>query len=285
MLHRVQPTALDTDVAIETPEHIVFRHRVAGPCRRFAAFLLDLALCYGALVVATVIALLVAIGGSALSGAESALGAAGGLVMLLLFAVQWMYFAVFEGWRGYTPGKAALGLRVVTTTGRPIGFAAAALRNVLRAADALPLAYTAGLLSLAGLASMSATRRFQRLGDLVAGTMVVVAERAAAAMPLVLSPPPEPQELAQLPEEVRLDADERNAIEMFLRRRARLGPHREFELASIIAPILAARFGFRPQDPRSTTDPSRILALLYHRAANAGRVDAAPPPEARSSWR
>jgi uncharacterized RDD family membrane protein YckC len=282
----VQSSALDTDVAIETPEHIVFRYRVAGPCRRFLAFLLDIALCYASLALLAVLVFLVAMGGAALTGAtESLLGAGAGVVMIFLFATQWLYFALLEGWRGRTPGKAVLGLRVVTTTGRPIGIRAAALRNVLRAADALPLQYLAGLLSIAGLASMAATRRFQRLGDLVAGTMVVVAERAGAAAPLVLWPPAQPYELAQLPDSVRLDADERQAIEMFLRRRSRLGPAREFELAGMIAPLLASRFGFRPSDPRSSSDPSRILALLYDRASNSGRADGPPSSRAPGSWR
>jgi len=271
---------LDTDVAIETPEHIVFRHRLAGPSRRFLAFLLDLVICYTAFSILAFVVLLVAIGAAAATNAaEGAIGAGVGVLLVVLFGLQWVYFAVLEAWKGRTPGKAALGLRVVTTTGRPIGFRAAALRNVLRAADALPLAYTAGLLSLAGLVSMSTTRRFQRLGDLVAGTIVVIPERASVAAPLILFPPAQPFELAQLPDDVRLDADERLAIEMFLRRRARLGRARELELAHMIATPLAERFGFRAQDP------SRTLALLYDRAANAGRVDAPPSSRTPGSWR
>jgi uncharacterized RDD family membrane protein YckC len=282
----VQPSTLDTDVAIETPEHIVFRYRVAGPSRRFLAFLLDITICYAALSASAVFVLLVAMGAGAVTGAaDSLVGAGAGVLMLLLFAAQWVYFAALEGWRGRTPGKAALSLRVVTITGRPIGFRAAALRNILRAADALPLQYLAGLLSIAGLASMATTRRFQRLGDLVAGTMVVVSERAGVAAPLVLWPPPQPFEAAQLPDTVHLDADERHAIEMFLRRRSRLGAAREFELAGMIAPILAARCGFRPADARSASDPSRILALLYDRASNAGRVEGPPSSRTPGSWR
>ncbi|HEY1694392.1 MAG TPA: RDD family protein [Polyangiaceae bacterium] len=272
--------ALDTDVAIETPEHIVFRHKVAGPSRRFLAYLLDLVICYTAFTVVAFFVVLASIGVSAATdSAESALAAGVGLLLVVLFAIQWVYFAVLEAWVGRTPGKAALGLRVVSTTGRPIGFRAAALRNVLRAADALPLTYTAGLLSLAGFASMATTKKFQRLGDLVAGTIVVVPERASVAAPLVLWPPAQPFELAQLPDDVRLDADERQAIELFLRRRARLGRGREMELASMIAGPLAERFGLR------LPDPSRVLALLYDRAANAGRVDAPPSSRTPGSWR
>jgi uncharacterized RDD family membrane protein YckC len=271
---------LDTDIAIETPEHIVFRFRVAGPARRLLAYLLDLLLAYSAFAAVTFLIAIMAFGTAATTSAASgAFGAGIGLLLILLFAIQWVYFAVLEAWRGTTPGKAAFGLRVLTTTGRPIGFREAALRNVLRAADALPLAYTAGVLSLAGLASMSATKRFQRLGDLVAGTMVVVPDRARATAPLVLWPPAQPHELAALPDDVRLDADERQAIEMFLRRRARLGRARELELANMIAPALCARLGF------ALPDPSRALALLYDRAANEGRSDAPPSSGIPGSWR
>jgi len=279
MLRDVEPGApLDTDIAIETPEHIVFRHRVAGPARRLLAYLLDLAICYGALVAVALVVMAIAFGASA-RGATEAVGGAGiGLLLVLAFAIQWVYFAVLEAWRGTTPGKAALGLRVLTTTGRPIGFREAALRNVLRAADALPLAYTAGCLSIAGLASMVVTRHFQRLGDLAAATIVVMTSRARATAPFVLSPPALPQELALLSDDVRLDADERQAIELFLRRAGQLGPARSHELASMIAPVLGARFGV------PSADPSRTLALIYDRAASAGRGDAPPSSRAPGAW-
>lgn len=271
---------LDTDVAIETPEHIVFRHRVAGPARRLLAYLLDLVLCYTVFSMVAMLVIVAAVGTGGFSdAAEGAVGTGIGLLLVVLFAIQWLYFAVLEAWHGRTPGKRALGLRVVTATGRPIGFRAAALRNVMRAADALPLTYSGGLLSIAGLVSMSATRRFQRLGDLVAGTIVIMPERAHAATPLLLFPPAQPHELAQLPDDVRLDADERQAIEMFLRRGPRLGRARQIELAEMIAPGLAARFGLRNEDP------ARTLALLYHRAANAGRTDAPASSKVPGSWR
>jgi hypothetical protein len=168
---------------------------------------------------------------------------------------------------------------VLTVTGRPPGFREAFLRNVLRAADAMPLTYTAGLVSLAGLASMAATRRFQRLGDLVAGTLVVVPNRTAKGGPLVLWPAADPRELAGLRGAVRLDADEREAIELFLRRRPTLGPARQRELASMIAPALCARFGL------TAADPSRALALLYDCAAREGRGEGPPSSEGAASWR
>jgi uncharacterized RDD family membrane protein YckC len=271
---------LDTDVAIETPEHIVFRYRLAGPARRLLAYLLDLVVCYGAFGAIAALVVLGALGAAATThAAEDVMGAGTGFLLVLLFAVQWLYFAVLEGWRGTTPGKSAFGLRVLTSAGRPLGFREAALRNVLRAADALPLTYSAGIVSIAGLVAMVTTRRFQRLGDLVAGTIVVVPSRGRASAPIVLVPPAEPGELAQLPDHVRLDADEREAIEMFLRRRSTLGRARETELASMIAPRLRARFGL------TVPDPSRAIALLYDRAASAGRRESLPPSEPAASWR
>lgn len=254
--------ALDTEVVIETPEHIVFHTRVAGPARRCFAQVLDLLLCYA--LVAALVAIVV-LGGFVATREIGQLGKAGlGLVLLALFAVQWLWFVVWEARLGRSPGKMALGLVVVTTAGRPIGWRAAALRNLLRAADLLPIAYVAGVVS------MALTSRFQRLGDLVADTMVVVPERALAAKPLVLSPAAEPRELATLPDDVVLDAEERVAIELFLRRRQSLGVLRERELAEMIAGPIGRRLGFEHPDP------ARLLALVYDRAVNAGRTEAPP---------
>src|ERR1700722_101237 len=128
--------SLDTDVAIEAPEHIVFSYRVAGPGRRAIAYLIDLVLCYGSVCVFSVIVLFALGGAGAFSGAVEGLSGLGiGLILLALFAAQWIYFAAWEGVTGRTPGKSALRLRVVTTTGRPINFTDAVLRNTLRAAD------------------------------------------------------------------------------------------------------------------------------------------------------
>ncbi len=247
---------LDTDVEIESPEHVVFRHRVAGPARRAVADVIDLIVCYSPVVIAAVI---VVIAGAADS--DGAAHAGVGLILLLVFAAQWVYFVVWEGVRGTTPGKMALGLRVLTPEGRPIGFAASAIRNVLRAADMLPTAY------LVGLGAMFATRRFQRLGDLAAGTMVVIVKRAWKAAPIRLTPPPAPKELAAIASRVLLDAEERTALELFLRRRGSLGQERERELAEMIAGPLRERFGGKD------LHPVRLLALLYDRAMSEGREE------------
>ncbi len=252
---------LDTLVEIETPEHIVFRHRIAGPTRRLLALLLDLLICYAVVIAVALVVLVVTAAGSISVGDEVGgfFKAGLGLTLILLFLAQWGYFFVFEGLTGRTPGKRVLALRVLTVHGRPIGFGAAALRNLVRAADSLPSAYVLGALV------MSLSPRFQRLGDLVAGTIVVVDQEVKVARPVVLSPPAHPQEVEGLPEHVTLDADERAAIELFLRRQDTLGPARADELARMIAPQLAARY------QAAAYSPARLLALLYDRASHAGR--------------
>ncbi len=265
---------LDTDVAIETPEHIVFRHRVAGPARRSLAYLVDLLVCYGTVFILAIIVILAAAGAGGFGGAvEETMGLGLGFLLVVLFAAQWVYFAAWEAIKGRTPGKMAAGLRVVTKTGRPISVTAAILRNLLRAADALPFGYVVGVVT------MTISPRFQRLGDLVAGTMVIVVPRVGHGGVARIWPPPRPDEIAVLPNEVLLDAEERSALELFLRRKGTLGPAREDELANMIVEPLARRFGFR------LPDATRTLALLYDRALNEGRGEAPPSSRSPQSWR
>ena len=256
---------LDTTVAIETPEHVAFEYRLAGPARRGVAHLLDLLLCYGGFGLVAVLILVAAIGTSFATELSGIAKASVGLLLVMFFFVQWVYFVLWEALRGTTPGKMALGLKVVTTSGRPIGFREAALRNLLRAADALPTAYVVGVVS------QIATPRFQRLGDLVAGTMVIIPEKPSAKRPLVLYPPATAAELELFPNHISLDPEERAALELFLRRRADLSVARCAQLAEMVAPFLAERYDI------TLRDPVRFLALLHDRATHAGREEEAPP--------
>lgn len=88
----------------------------------------------------------------------------GGALALL---VANLYHVVFEGTTGRTPGKRALGIRVVDADGGPCSYRAAKLRTLGRFGDFLPVAY------LTAFGSMALTERRQRLGDLLGGTVVV----------------------------------------------------------------------------------------------------------------
>ena len=200
--------ALDNTTDVETPERVRFRYRVAGPVRRALAYLLDL-------VLRAIVMLLLSLLGIPLGFTASKVTA--GLWMLLLFAMEWGWNVAFETlWRGQTPGKRALRLRVVKEGGYPVGFIDSVLRNLMRAADFLPVGYLVGLLVMAG------DGRFRRLGDRVAGTMVVEEDRAGVSTPVTLTPPATADELGALPHRLPLSPDELDAIELFLRRGAAL---------------------------------------------------------------
>jgi uncharacterized RDD family membrane protein YckC len=244
---------LDNTAEVETPEHIRFRYRVAGPTRRALAYVIDLAI-RAALMVVVGLAVSIGSGGAATGGSQ----ASAGLLLVFLFALEWGYYVFFDTiGNGASPGKRALGLRVVKEGGFPVGWVDSVLRNLLRAADFLPVGYVLGLLSMAG------DTRFRRLGDRVAGTMVVVSEAVRVRPPLALQPPPAPGELEALPMRLPLSADEREAIELYLRR-SDLAPARRTELAQMVAPLLARRMGV------PLGDPVRLLALCHLRATGQG---------------
>jgi uncharacterized RDD family membrane protein YckC len=247
---------LDNTTEVETPEHVRFRYRVAGPMRRMLAYLLDLLIRAAVLLVLGLI-LAVALRNEAVVG----------VLLVCWFVLEWGYYVVFETTAdGRSPGKRALALRVVKEGGYPISFIDSVLRNLLRAADWLPVGYVVGLLVMAGDA------RFRRLGDRVAGTLVVVEERSRVAAPLTITPPPSAVELEGFPQRPPLTAWERETLELFLRRVDLTAARRE-ELAQTIAPALAQRIGV------AVKDPVRFLALLHHRVAATGRprAEAQPP--------
>ena len=153
---------LDSVVAAETPEGILLEMRPAGLSARFCAFAIDwlirIAVLYAAMFVV---------------GVMGGVGIA--FWLILAFVLEWFYPVVFElGKRGATPGKRAMDLKVVMDNGLPITPAASVTRNLLRAADFLPLAYGAAIVC------MLLRTDGKRLGDLAAATLVVHQPRPAA---------------------------------------------------------------------------------------------------------
>ena len=181
-------------------------------------------------------------------GLKTVLGRwASALIYLLLSFALFAYYILFEGLnRGRTPGKILLGIRVVMDTGRPITLAAAALRNLVRAAEYAALLLPAAL-------TMLLHRSNKRLGDLAAGTIVVrdhatewgLAPPARAGEDPVEVGPPELSE-----EEFRL-------LDRLLARLSDLTP----EVQVRMTVELARRFETRV--PRRTTDPQEYLVTLF----------------------
>lgn len=255
---RVTPSAepLDTTTEVETPEHVRFRFRVAGPARRAAAYALDLVV--RGLVVA-VLALFAALAGASLG--ELVGGATTGLLLVVVFLTEWVYYLVFDlAWSGRSPGRRAMGLRVVDASGHPLRPGQSLLRNLLRAADLLPMGYALGVLV------MARDPRFRRIGDRVAGTMVVLEDTGRLRAPILIEPPPSRAELLSLPSRLPISNEELDAIELYLRRAPSLAPARAEELAAMLAPRIAARLGAR------YGQPSRFLATVYVRARDGEAV-------------
>jgi uncharacterized RDD family membrane protein YckC len=160
---QVRPTERLT---IETPEQIALEFPIAGIGSRFLALAID-TLLQVALFVAGFVLFVLA--GPRLLPVWSLVGPyALALFILFLFCVYWGYFAFFEIiWKGQTPGKRVARIRVINESGRPINVYQAIARNLVRAIDLLPGMYAVGVVC------MMVNRYSRRLGDFVAGTVVV----------------------------------------------------------------------------------------------------------------
>ena len=181
---------LDATVDVETPEQVVVSYTLAGIGTRGGAALIDalvILVLTGTLWYA-VARLPLLIPGEAPGGFR---GWQNAVLIIGQFLILWGYFVAFEAlWDGQTPGKRLLGLRVVRNGGGGVDLGASAARNLLRFVDFLPFGYFVGMISVV------ANERNQRLGDLVAGTIVVRERllrdqrpRAVATAPLDDGPP------------------------------------------------------------------------------------------------
>ncbi|HKR27556.1 MAG TPA: RDD family protein [Acidobacteriaceae bacterium] len=169
------PVELRDQLSIDTPELVSLEYPLAGIGSRAIACLIDYTIQslagFAVIMFFVLIATMVPssprpAGASVKSSSSDAWVTA--IIFLILFGVQWGYFTLFETfWNGRTPGKRILRLRVMQHNGRSIGFLDALTRNLLRIVDIIPGFY------LVGLIAVFATRQSQRLGDLVAGTIVV----------------------------------------------------------------------------------------------------------------
>ena len=250
-------------ITVETPEHVVLQLELAGLGSRMAAAIWDL------LVLLLMLALVSMVYTIVTSLTESVAGWAGAALILVWFVVFWGYFVLFEALAGgRTPGKRRIGIRVVMDTGHPITFSAAVIRNLVRLVDIQP----AGSY-LVGLLFVFFHQQHKRLGDLVAGT-IVVRDRAED---VVLSAPAGPAAHAETLDAgpPMLSDEEFRLLEQFVTRLEELGPDVRRRFTAELAARLGERFPER--DPR----PEAFLVHLYgdeltkRRAKTAARRGAA----------
>jgi uncharacterized RDD family membrane protein YckC len=172
---------MEERVQISTPDHVSLEFELAGPGSRFSAYVIDFVfsvlLIIGIILTAYLTGALVALRSLANISAGASASWLWALVIFIIFLINWGYYVFFEGLgKGSTPGKKRMGIRVIRQDGLPIGLREAALRNLVRAADMLPPpSYILG-----GLV-MHFDPLGRRLGDMVAGTYVVVEKFDLAA--------------------------------------------------------------------------------------------------------
>jgi len=206
---------LDTLRTIETPEGVELTLRTAGIHARAWAWVLDcLIRGFGYMFV-----------GGFLAGPVGDAGMGG--FFLLVFLGEWFYPVFFEVWvNGATPGKRALGLRVVHDDGTPVGFGASSVRNLVRAVDFFPVCY------LLGMVAMLVHPDSKRLGDIAAGTLVVYVDRYQSRRLL--------EDVEPYPPWTTLEPAEQRAIVEFAERRKEWTNARARELADIVQPLTRA---------------------------------------------
>ncbi|MFH1304102.1 MAG: RDD family protein [Planctomycetota bacterium] len=232
---------------IETPENVVLTYQLAGPAQRYIAYMIDLAIrlaiMFGVMMVVPMMGIVLP-------------GTAMGLLLVMMFLNTWGYYTISEGFfKGQSIGKHFCGLRVIRDGGYPITFWPALLRNLVRSADAIVFY---GI----GITSMLLTRRFQRLGDLVAGT-VVIQERSLTLprKPVILNKiqPLNKNEIGSyLPRDEVL-----SLIDEFIGRRHVLTYERGHALAGILARNLAERLNYSGDPKKVAQYPMAFLAAVY----------------------
>ncbi|MFZ2957497.1 MAG: RDD family protein [Candidatus Ozemobacteraceae bacterium] len=149
------------EAKILTPENIAIHYQLAGPVSRAVAWLNDL-FYQGILILVGTLVINIFLSGYSVRSLNEAFSIGFGL---FIFWGYHTYFEVFA--EGRSPGKKYVGIRVVRLDGQAIDFFPSLIRNILRLIDFLPIGF------LLGLVTMLMNNRHQRLGDLLARTMVI----------------------------------------------------------------------------------------------------------------
>ncbi len=274
------PLRLDGAYTVLTPEYVEFNFVLAGLMSRFLALLIDTVL---SLVITVLLFLLVLLFQLALSAAGAVVAGAGAAQELLgvgfaaqfvvWFLVDWGYMVLLEvAWSGQTVGKRILGLRVIQDSGVRVGASQSLLRNLVRPVDKLPLLYLVG-----GVAALFSGSQ-QRLGDLLAGTIVVRERRLK--IPTQLERPEGDTSLLSDPDfrarVARLSAEEEAVLFSAALRREELGMEARLTLFATLARRLEDDLGFGK--PAHLSDEKLVLLVTAALAARTAQKRQAAPP-------
>jgi uncharacterized RDD family membrane protein YckC len=222
-------------LTIDTPEQTSLEFPLAGIGSRFLGIAADTAIQVTVGIV-LVIATVMILPGLNLFGSSASQWVIAG-VIIGIFLLNSAYFAFFEAiWNGQTPGKRYAQLRVMKDDGRPISAYDAIIRNLLRIVDSLPALYGVGLIS------MLFSKQSKRLGDMVAGTVVVHEKSLEGVRPIADSAVD-----ASLPpfDASNITLDELRLIETFIQGRNSWDPGVRTSMASQISTRISEKLGVR----------------------------------------
>jgi uncharacterized RDD family membrane protein YckC len=247
----------DPELRFDTPERVALSLELAGLGARAFAHLVDVLLLFLLWVVGLVV---YSVAGDLLREVQGLSWAGQLIAVAAIVGSGWGWDVAWEVWGGgRTPGKRALAIRVVRTDGAPVGLGESLARNLLRAIE-VPFGYAPGVLAVA------LSPRRQRLGDLVAGTLVV-RERRYDLSRYGAAPDADPRfAFLRGRAGALLAAEEFERLQDFLARRPGFDPAARARVASRLAAALARRGGVPVPD-----EPERFLeALAAHHAGGSG---------------
>jgi uncharacterized RDD family membrane protein YckC len=250
--------------AIVTGEAVALELRVARAGSRMLAFAIDLAPLFGMLFLTGLLL------GFTLSGTGDPALAATGLIVTLVFCFVALPVAVETLSRGRSLGKLALGLRVVRDDGGPIRFRHAFVRGITGLFELYMFS------GIPALITSLASRQGKRVGDYLAGTMVLQERVPARPVPPVAMPPPlagwaATADLTRVPDSLALAARQYlgRAADLHADARSRL----ETQLATAMAAVVA------PPPPRGTPGWALLAAVLAERRRRVELRQRPPVPE------
>jgi uncharacterized RDD family membrane protein YckC len=246
-------SASSPSLDVATPERVALHLPVAGIGYRCLAWLVDATLLFFFWVVAYfVFTLLVT---DVLHFLRGLSGLAQTLLGVGLFATQWLYWTLTEVFlNGQTLGKRVLGIRVVRADGSPVGLYESAVRNLCRVVDFLPIIYATGCIT------MLLNRQHRRLGDLLAGTLLVREERIDLDKYTTPAEAPPPHAVAMASQ--RLSAEDVELILAFLARAPGLEPEARQRLGT----RMVEQLGGLPEAERAAVLASREATESFLRA-------------------
>ena len=250
------------EIIIETPEKIKFSYHIAEIGTRIAAYFIDeiiQILVLGLIVLALVIAGIA--GGMAHAGMDHLTFTAAAFFMIMIFLVRWFYFVLFEViMEGQSPGKKLTGIRVIKMSGDSLDLETIVLRNFLRFVDGFPI------LPLTGGFIAFIDSRSRRLGDIIAGTIVVNEIQYNLTLPdfaVHFSRMSHPEEAGFMAAKQRLTENELYIIRRFLNEHYRLPAAKQIRVAGDLENQVRARLDL----PEPVGDPLLFLERIYKQHA------------------